>query len=71
MRRMVAGLTALLFAVGALTASGAFAQAPKDAAKDAPKGTTDAAKDTTKKPLVDINTATEAELKALPGVGDA
>jgi len=75
MGRLVTVLIALVFALGALAAPEAFAQAPKDApkdaAKDAAKGGTGAAKDAAKKPLLDINTASEEELKALPGIGDA
>ncbi|OGU03225.1 MAG: hypothetical protein A2X82_02980 [Geobacteraceae bacterium GWC2_55_20] len=42
----------------------------KAAATDA-KATAAGAKATAKAKLVDINTATEAELKAVPGIGDA
>ena len=54
-------------AKGAATDTKASAGATKDAAKGAAADTKAAAK--TK--LVDINTATEAELKAIPGIGDA
>lgn len=49
------------------------AKAPGDAAKTAPKAAPAAAdaKASAKSAMVDINTATDAELKAIPGVGDA
>jgi competence protein ComEA len=37
----------------------------------APQGATGKMADTTKKPLVDLNSASEADLEALPGVGPA
>jgi len=40
-------------------------------AKTTAKGTADTAKAAAKKELVDINSATDAELKAVPGIGDA
>jgi competence protein ComEA len=54
-------------AKGAAADTKASATANKDAAKGAAADTKAAAK----AKLVDINTATEAELKAIPGIGDA
>lgn len=71
MKRLVAGLVGLLVAVGVMSTPAVFAQAPKDTTKEATgaaKGTT---KDAAKAPLIDINTATQDELKTLPGIGDA
>ena len=59
MKRSVALLVAGLFALGALGTPAAWAQAPK--AAQAPAG---------HEPL-DLNTASEADLKTIPGVGDA
>jgi competence protein ComEA len=67
---------------GAAKATGDNAKATADSAKTGAKGaaadtkasaaaTKDAAKDSAKAKLVDINTASEAELKAIPGIGDA
>ncbi len=49
----------------------ADAKAPVAAAKDAAKSKAADAKAPVKAKLVDINSATEAELKAVPGIGDA
>ncbi len=67
MKRLFAPLMGL--ALGALLCAPVFADNPKatDTAKKAP-----AASQTTKaEDLLDLNTATEAQLKELPGVGDA
>src|SRR5262244_963907 len=56
MTRILVSLVALLFAVGALSAPMVHAQAETKAEKKAP---------------LDLNTASEAELKELPGIGDA
>lgn len=66
--RLIALATALLL-VGSLAAPDAFAQAKKDAPAAPAKSETK--KPEAKKELLDINTASADELKALPGVGDA
>jgi DNA uptake protein ComE-like DNA-binding protein len=66
MTRLIALVVALLFTLGAVGAPAAWAQA-KDPGKPETKG---AMKDAKPK-LLDINSATEAELKQLPGIGDA
>jgi len=65
MRRLFALLIAVVFVLGAFVAP-AMAQATKTESKPAP-----AAKTESKKAPLDLNTATEADLKALPGIGDA
>ena len=67
MRRFIALLVAVVFALGAFAAP-AMAQATKTETKPATK--TETKKEPKKAPL-DLNTATEAELKELPGIGDA
>ena len=66
MGRFVALLVAVLFATVSIAASSAVAQS-KPAAPPAATPKTDAVK---KAPL-DLNSATQDELKALPGIGDA
>jgi len=71
MRRFIALLVAVVFALGAFAAP-AMAQATKTESKPAEKPATKTeSKPAAKKAPLDLNTATEAELKELPGIGDA
>ena len=72
MRRFIALLVAVVFALGAFAAP-AMAQATKTETKPAekPAAKTETKKSEPKKGPLDLNTATEAELKELPGIGDA
>ena len=82
MKRLVASLVSFMVAVAVMSAPAVFAQAPKDAAKeatgaakgaakDASGAAKDAVKDAAKTSLIDINSASPDELKSLPGIGDA
>ncbi|HET7339878.1 MAG TPA: helix-hairpin-helix domain-containing protein, partial [Methylomirabilota bacterium] len=64
--RIVAFVVALVFALGAVGAPAVFAQAKPDSK---PAAKSEAAKPSTHK--LDLNSASEDELKALPGIGDA
>ena len=68
MRRFITLLVAFLFALGAVAATQAVAQTPKPAEKPAAKSEMKADK---KAAQLDLNSASEADLKALPGIGDA
>lgn len=68
MTRGVALCVAIVFAVSSWLAGPVFAETKKDAAAEAKAA---AGKLAEKKPQLDINGASEDELKALPGIGDA
>src|SRR5271166_3889962 len=65
-------LIALSFWAAASLAGAAFAQTPQPAARDkmAPAPKADGAMKSAPAPLLDINSASEADLQALPGIGD-
>ena len=67
--RLIALFAALLLAGSLAAAPDAYAQAKKDAPAAPAKA--DAKKPEAKKALLDINTASADELKALPGIGEA
>ena len=69
MNRLIALLAALLLAGSLAAAPDAYAQAKKDSAAAPAKAETK--KPEAKKALLDINTASADELKALPGIGEA
>ena len=72
MVRLVALLVAVLFAVVSLGVSPMLAQSSAPTKTEAPaKAKTDTKSDAKKKEPLDINSASEDELKALPGIGDA
>ena len=72
MVRLVALLVAVMFTVVSLGVSPALAQTSAPAKTDAPaKAKTETKSDAKKKEPLDINSASEDELKALPGIGDA
>lgn len=56
---------------GAVKGAAADTKASAVATRDAAKGAAADAKAAAKAKVVDINTASEAELKAVPGIGDA
>ena len=74
MKRLIGLVVAVLFSTGLLAAPAAWAQAPQTAPAPAKSDTKPAAKDAAKDmghdPL-DLNTASEADLKMIPGIGDA
>lgn len=66
MKRLIALLIVGLFSTGLLSAPAAWAQAPKTTPAPAKSDTKTMGHD----PL-DLNTASEADLKMIPGIGDA
>ena len=66
MKRLIALLIVALFSTGALSAPTVWAQAPKAAPAPAKSDTKSTGHDP-----IDLNTASEADLKMIPGIGDA
>jgi len=73
MSRVIALVIAFLFAAATVALPAAWAQAPKSAAPAAPAtpGAKPAEKAEKKKAPLDINSASEDELRTLPGIGEA
>jgi DNA uptake protein ComE-like DNA-binding protein len=70
MSRVIALAIAMLFAAATVALPAAWAQAPKAAAPAAPAAKPAEKAEKTKAPL-DINSASEDELRTLPGIGEA
>ena len=70
MKQRLRSIALMLFAATLLIASSGLAQT-KPAGKTAPAKTTAPAKSTAKAAPLDLNTASKADLIALPGVGEA
>jgi DNA uptake protein ComE-like DNA-binding protein len=70
MTRAIALAIAMLFAAATVALPAAWAQAPKAAAPAAPAAKP-AEKAEKTKALLDINSASEDELRTLPGIGEA
>jgi len=66
MKRLIVLLVVALFSTGVLSAPAAWAQAPKSAPAPAKSDMKDKGHD-----RLDLNTASEADLKMIPGIGDA
>ena len=70
MKQRLRSIALMLFAATLLVASSGLAQT-KPAGKTAPAKTAAPAKSTAKTAPLDLNTASKADLMALPGVGEA
>ena len=70
MSRVIALAIAMLFAAATVALPAAWAQAPKPAAPAAPAAKPAEKAEKAKAPL-DINSASEDELRVLPGIGEA